>query len=125
MPRKCSADDFEVRVSTIPGAGRGLFAKTRIDLEDTLGYYTGEIITEAELLSGRYSGSDYLLWISKNWIIVGEGAKANYTRFINHSEEPNAYLVVSTRWKTARLECVRPIAPEEEIFFSYGDQFWF
>ncbi len=124
MPRKCTADDFEIRPSTIPGAGLGLFAKVAIELEDTIGFYTGEVITEEELCAGKYSGSHYILWVSSQHIIVGEGDKANYTRYINHSEESNAYLVVSTRWKTARLECVRPIKPGDEIFFSYGEQFW-
>lgn len=123
-PRTFAASHFEVRESTIPGAGKGLFSKVRIEIEETIGYYQGAIITVEELNNGRCSGSDYLMFISAKHIIVGEGPKANYTRYINHSSSPNAFLVVSTRWKTARFEAIRPIAPGDEIFFNYGEQYW-
>jgi hypothetical protein len=41
--------DFEIRPSTIKGAGMGLFSRVDIELEETIGYYTGEVITEAQL----------------------------------------------------------------------------
>jgi len=115
---------FEVKPSTIPDAGLGLFALERIRAGDTIGYYSGEIITSDEMDSGRYSGSEYILWVARNHVIVGEGPKANYTRYINHSDDPNAFLVVSTRWKTARFEALKAIHPGEEIFFHYGDDYW-
>lgn len=115
---------FEIRPSTIEGAGSGLFANTHIAEEDTLGYYEGEIITEKEFHDPNRPFSAYVLWVCRTYIIVGEGPKANYTRYINHSEAPNAFLVVSTRWKTARFEALRDIAPGEEIFFHYGEDYW-
>ena len=124
MPRKHTEDSFEVRESTIPGAGRGLFARTRIDTDDNLGYYTGEVITEEDLEDGICEDSVYLLWVTANHIIVGEGPKANYTRYINHSDEPNAFLITSNRWKSARFEALRTILPGEEVFFNYGDFEW-
>jgi SET domain-containing protein len=116
--------DFEIRPSTIKGAGTGLFSRVNIELEETIGYYTGEVITETQLYEeGKFAGSDYIMWVCKNHIIVGEGPRANYTRYINHSSEPNAFLIVSTRWKSARFECVNPIRPGDEIFFNYGELF--
>jgi hypothetical protein len=47
-PKKWTADDFEIRPSTIEDAGKGLFAKSALGEEDTIGYYTGELITEKE-----------------------------------------------------------------------------
>ncbi len=123
-PHTFDASHFEVRESTIPGAGKGLFSKVPIEIEETIGYYNGEIITVDQLNSGCHSGSEYLMFVSANHIIVGEGPKANYTRYINHSNKPNAYLVVSTRWKSARFEAIRKINPGEEIFFNYGEQFY-
>ncbi len=119
-----TAAEFEVRPSTIPGANLGLFARTRIRAGDTIGYYTGEIITEEEYENGQFSDSRYILWVSRTHIIVGKGAKANYTRYLNHSSRPNAELVVSTRWKTARFKAIRTIRPGEEIFFDYGEYYW-
>lgn len=115
---------FEVRASTIPGAGLGLFARQAIGIEDTIGHYTGELITYGQLAAGCFAGSDYLLGLTSKWLLVGEGPKSNHTRYINHSERPNAFLIVSTRWKTARFEAIRGIAPGEEIFFDYGELYW-
>jgi hypothetical protein len=116
--------DFEIRPSTIKGAGMGLFSRVDIELEETIGYYTGEVITEAQLFEeSTFAGSNYIMWVCTNHIIVGEGPRANYTRYINHSSEPNAFLIVSTRWKSARFECVDPIRPGDEIFFNYGELF--
>jgi len=116
--------DFDIRPSTIQGAGRGLFAKAHIAEEDTIGYYTGEVIDEQEFHNPDRPFSAYVLWVCRTHIIIGEGPRANYTRFINHSDEPNAFLVVSSRWKTARFEALRDIAPGEEIFFDYGEDYW-
>jgi hypothetical protein len=123
-PKKWTADDFEIRTSTIEGAGMGLFAKHAIGEEDTIGYYTGEVITEKEFNDPNRPFSAYVMWVCRSHIIVGEGPKANYTRYINHDDEPNAFLVVSGRWKTARFEALRNIEPGEEIFFNYGEDYW-
>lgn len=123
-PKQLTEADFEIHRSTIKGAGKGLFAKTQIREDDTIGYYTGEVIGEKEFHDPDRPFSAYVLWVTRNHIIIGEGPKANYTRFINHSDEPNAFLVVSSRWKTARFEALRDIAPGEEIFFNYGDDYW-
>ena len=122
--QKWTADDFEIRTSTIEGAGMGLFARHAIREEDTIGYYTGEVITEKEFHDPDRPFSAYVMWVTKDHILVGEGPKANYTRYINHDDEPNAFLVVSSRWKTARFQALRDIEPGEEIFFDYGEDYW-
>lgn len=123
-PKKWPAAAFEIKTSTIEGAGQGLFTKELLAAEDTIGYYTGEVITEQEFHDPQRPFSAYLLWVCRSHIILGEGPKANYTRFINHSDEPNAFLTVSSRWKSARFEALRIIEPGEEIFFNYGDDYW-
>ena len=122
--QKWTANDFEIRSSTIEGAGMGLFARHAIGEHDTIGYYTGEVITEKEFHDPDRPFSAYVMWVTKDHILVGEGPKANYTRYINHDDEPNAFLVVSSRWKTARFQALRDIEPGEEIFFDYGDDYW-
>ena len=119
-----TANDFEIRTSTIEGAGMGLFARHTIVEEDTFGYYTGEVITEKEFHDPDRPFSAYVLWVTKDHILVGEGSKANYTRYINHGDEPNIFLIVSSRWKTARFQALRNIEPGEEIFFDYGEDYW-
>ena len=112
-----SENSFEVRESKITNAGKGLFAKVDIMSGETLGYYSGEVITEDDLDDGICEGSAYLLWVTNDHIIVGEGPKSNYTRYINHGEEPNTRLITSNRWKTARFEALREIKSGEEILF--------
>ena len=123
-PKTWTSEAFEVRPSNIPEAKLGLFAKTRILPGDTIGYYTGRVITEEEMETTRYADSSYILWVTKNHIIVGNGPQANYTRYINHSSRPNAFLVVSTRWKTARFEAILKISADDEIYFDYGEYYW-
>ena len=122
--QKWTAEDFEIRTSTIEGAGMGLFTRYAIGKDDTIGYYTGKVITEKEFHDPDRPFSAYVLWVTKDHILVGEGPKANYTRYINHDDKPNAFLVVSSRWKTARFQALRDIKPGEEIFFDYGEDYW-
>ena len=101
MPKKWTEDAFEVKASSIKGAGRGLFAKEHIEVEDTIGYYTGKVMDDKEFYRKDRPFNAYILWVCKTHIIDGAGEGSNYTRFINHSDEPNAFLIVSSRWKTA------------------------
>lgn len=115
-------DSFVVKRS--PGRGRGLFARVKIWKGETIGYYTGEILRDWHSNREPHRSSRYLMWICKNYWINGVGPRSNYTRYINHSDRPNAELIVSTRWKTARIASLRTILPGEEIFYSYGDEYW-
>lgn len=117
-------ENFEIKPSSIPGIGLGLFAKVPIAKGDTIGYYTGKILTDNQANSNKYCYSKYLLWICEDHWIWGEGKLSNYTRYMNHSEKPNILLVTSTRWKTARFEALKKIAAGEELFFDYGDEYW-
>ena len=126
MPKKKTWNEahFEIRTSTIEGAGQGLFATVPIAKGDTIGYYTGKIISEEEFHREDRPFNAYILWVCRTCIIDGEGEGSNYTRYINHSDEPNTFLIASTRWKTARFEALEDIHPRDEIFFNYGDDYW-
>ncbi len=125
MPKKKvvhTAESFVTKDS--PGRGKGVFAKVRINKGETIGYYTGEIIRDWHSKREPYRSSLYLMWVCKDHWINAVGPKSNYTRYINHSDQPNAELIISARWKTARLESLRSIKPDEEIFYSYGEEYW-
>lgn len=114
------AHHFQVKPSKIPTCGQGLFSEVVLYPGDTVGPYLGEQITDAMSERAPYIDSHYLLWICRDCTIVGE----NYTRYINHSDEPNVQFVVSTRWKKARVEVVKKVLPGEELFLDYGPDFW-
>jgi SET domain-containing protein len=123
-PRVLGEEDFEIKPSSIPGIGLGLFARRTIHEGDTIGPYTGKVITDAQAEREPYVSSHYILWVCRDCNIVAEGKRASYTRYINHSDRPNARFVVSTRWKTARVEAIKRIRTGEEIFLDYGPYFW-
>lgn len=124
MPIRHTAASFFVGPSTIARAGQGLLAAVLIEAEDWIGPYTGIHLAWDDLVSGPHAGSEYILAICHDHYIVSEGPEAGYTRFINHSADPNTVLIVSTRWKTARFEAICPISPGQEIFFNYGEEYW-
>ncbi len=115
---------FDVLPSTVEQAGKGLFSRVTIRAGDTIGEYTGEIVTDDEVNEEPYVDSDYVLWVCKDHNIVGEGPLANHTRYINHSNRPNGRIVCSTRWKKARIEAIRTIKPGDEVFIDYGPYYW-
>jgi uncharacterized protein len=124
-PRTLSAQHFEVRPSGLPQAGLGLFSSVALRRGDTIGRYTGEVLTDTDTEQEPYLSSLYLVWVCRDHWIYGEGPLANHTRFINHCHtRPNARLVVSTRWKSARIEAIRAIRPGEEILYDYGPSYW-
>lgn len=123
-PIRYSEFDFVVKESLVKGIGLGLYTKHHLFKGDTIGYYTGTIITDEDAESPKYIDSKYLLYVCKDWWICGEGKKANYTRYINHSSKPNARLIVSARWKTARFVAIKSIPAGTEIFFDYGRDYW-
>ena len=120
----CSAVDFRIKQSSIRGIGKGLFALRTLYRGDTIGPYTGLILNDAQCHAEPYVNSHYTLWLCKNCNIVAEGEQAGYTRYINHSDRPNAQFIVSTRWKKARVAATKRIRPGEEIFLDYGPAFW-
>jgi len=119
-----SADHFHIMPSTIKNAGNGLFSKINLKPGDSIGEYTGKILTDEQTNSEPYVDSEYILWVCTDWNILGEGPLANHTRYINHSDKPNSRIVASTRWKKARIEVIKNITAGEEIFIDYGPDYW-
>ncbi|MEM7672397.1 MAG: SET domain-containing protein-lysine N-methyltransferase [Verrucomicrobiota bacterium] len=122
-PVEFSESDFEVRDSSIPKIGKGLFAIRLIRPGDTIGFYLGKIINDKMAEEEPYISSRYLVYVCADHWIEGR-IDGNYTRFINHSNKPNAELVTSVRWKSARIKALKLIRPGDEIFFDYGEDYW-
>ena len=123
MPREMQEKDFEVKASSLPGVGQGLFALSSIQKGETIGRYEGMHLTDEQANNEPYVNSRYLVWVCTDCYIDGSRG-GNHTRFINHSKDPNCELITSTRWKTARIRALKDIAPNTELFFDYGDEYW-
>lgn len=117
-------DRFEIKESCKEDAGRGVFAKTNIKKGEHIGYYTGKVLSAKQIQREPYISSSYLVQVTHNYFILGEGKGINFVSFINHCSKPNAELVVSTRWKTARIVALKNIKKGEEIFYNYSDEYW-
>ncbi|MBK7106472.1 MAG: SET domain-containing protein-lysine N-methyltransferase [Ignavibacteriae bacterium] len=117
-------ESFEIKISSKEGAGRGVFTKRKILKGEHIGYYTGKILNAKQITREPFVSSLFILQVTKDHFIYGEGKESNFVSFINHSNKPNAELVVSTRWKKARIVAIKNIKIGEEIFYNYSDEYW-
>lgn len=115
---------FDIRASSTEGAGQGLFTNVTIRPGDTIGEYTGLVLTDRQVNRKPYVDSDYVLWVCKDCNIVGEGELASHTRYINHHHKPNSQFITSTRWKKARVVATKIIRSGKEVFIDYGPYYW-
>jgi hypothetical protein len=122
----------EVRDSTIPFAGKGLFAIKTFKVGDNICPYTGEVLTKEDL--DRIYGprlAVYALSVTKDYFIdavdPNKSSLARYANDYRGSDDvnsPNARLTGNANSKTARIEAAKTIHPGEEIFLNYGDEYW-
>ncbi|HSX26137.1 MAG TPA: SET domain-containing protein-lysine N-methyltransferase [Chlamydiales bacterium] len=108
--------------------GFGVFAEKRIAPCAFVGEYTG-IIRERKRkqLRDKYYCVRYTVWDMgrRNFVIDAE-EKGNFTRFINHSPNPNLGLQ-SVYWRGLPrmiLVALREIAEGTQLTFDYGPIFW-
>ena len=119
---------LDVAPSTIPEAGQGLFSLSNRSKGDRIVAYTGESLS-VSALEKRYPKGDvgvYCLAISSSVFIDsalsrGVGASANASR---NGAKPNAKFVLDVRGGSARLEATRCIRAGDEVFVSYGREYW-
>jgi len=134
----------EVRVSSIPGAGCGVFAKRAFKRDDIVCYYHGQEVTQATIGS-----CEYVLEVSPGKYVDGfreVRRKRGVAQFINDFatfkiDSKRGYLVeseirdIANYLKTSprmanvfscgtTFRAARDIAPGEELFFNYGTRYW-
>jgi len=120
--------ELDVDMSTVPGAGRGLFSLVDRPKGARLVEYLGEVLSSDEN-NQRYPKDTvgvYCLRVSASVFLDsalfrGVGAVANAPP---SGTRPNARFVTHAASKSARLEGTRPIKAGEEIFVSYGAEYW-
>jgi hypothetical protein len=115
----------EIRPSTIPGAGQGLFALERIEAGVTVGEYTGDIVNSV-FKALRLRNRDYLANTSNPAISIDALRRPEaMMRYVNHhprEEKRN----VRFRDEGCRkfYETTRSVDPGEELLTNYGDLYW-
>ena len=115
--------------------GFGLFARHSMRENDIICLYSGErrsdAVEETNKYTCRIQGDSKG---SESFFIDGQDQPYYSGRWINHSNDPNARLVVplggvirchNTTKCAILVECIKPIGKNEEIFVDYGDRFRF
>lgn len=112
MKRKLFQSKLVVKKS--PLHGYGVFAEKTIK--------KGELIEECYIILSR--GGDKVL---QDFYFDADGKSALFTGFgsiYNHSDDPNADYKINIKNRLATLKAARTIRKGEEIFVSYGEE-WF
>jgi hypothetical protein len=107
--------------------GFGLFARSAIPSGTYIGEYTGKVRREKTTFSNSYSFFYASDPIEEGYsYFVDALSEGSYTRFINHSDEPNVspYLVYYDGLLHQALISTRNIPIGEQIFYDYGPYFW-
>jgi len=107
-------DRFELRPSTIPGAGLGVFA--RIDLPAGATLEVIGVLVTANSISDRCTHfADHHKFRVGDKLLIPLG----FGGLVNHSLEPNLEKIIEG--DRVHFRSLRPIAAGEELFFRYPD----
>jgi len=147
-----SQRDHGVHIAKSPGKGMGAFASCRFAARETVGDYTGEMVS-LERHEARYGGSregwtaedaewlasreardvsvtgEYVVRITDDLFVDAEDPDASsWCRFINHDAKPNLALKVLPKGIAGKprvwFVALRNIEVKDELCFDYGPDFW-
>ena len=138
MNKKCGFKNLKVLKSTIEGAGWGLFSTAVIDKKDIICSYEGARFEGDYDESSAGEGKDYVAMakmfkVSKDGKITKEikvyvdswEEDSCYGRYVN--DPLNDHLVnarIVMRGDKMVLVALEEIRPGQEIFISYGEDYW-
>jgi len=108
--------DGIIKESSIKGGGRGVFS--------TRSYNVGDIIEvcpciKQEIIYSIGNFTYYLFNYNKDYQLLAFGFCSIY----NHKDDPNSKWSIVNK-EQMKIEAVKPIKPGEEIFVSYGPQYF-
>jgi len=120
---------LRVKKSQLPQAGKGLFTKTDIPKGTRMVEYKGRIQPWREV-KDQDGINGYLMYINRNVVINGLAAVKTLARYANDAGglvrlegiRNNAEFV--SEGKRCFIEAKRNIKAGEEIFASYGREYW-
>lgn len=124
-------ENFTVKKSQIPGAGKGLYTKRDIKKGERFLEYLGEIITEKELdARAENDFYGYAFYISKKKCIDAYNTPDAIARYANDAKGLTRVEGLKNNccydvWKNGGwIKAERNIKAGEEILVSYGKEYW-
>ncbi|RYD56101.1 MAG: SET domain-containing protein [Sphingobacteriales bacterium] len=121
--------DLEIRTSTIPGAGNGLFTKVFIPKGTRIIEYTGKVTSwkDANHADGKNA---YIFFINRNNVIDALRYKSSLARYANDARgltrvkgiKNNCEYIIEK--KRVYIDALRDIPEGSEILVSYGQEYW-
>ncbi len=124
-------EDFEVKESTIPGAGKGLFTKRDLKKGERIIEYMGEIITDAECdIRAENDQYGYIFYIGKNKCIDAYNIPEAIARYANDAKGLTKVNGITnnccyTIYKhSGWIKAEKNIKAGSEILVSYGAEYW-
>lgn len=123
---------LEIKESNIKNAGNGVFTKEFIPKDSRIGFYEGIVSNDERLIT------DYTFTLSDKWFVDGFHYPRSYIAMVNDpfdgTFEYNCEFDVQhvtksgkqLRFKDRRvfLKAIKDIEPGEELYASYGDDYW-
>ncbi len=122
-------DQLEVKHSTLPGSGKGLFTTKPIAKGTRIVEYKGKITTWAA--ADHDDGNNaYIYYISRNHVIDASGYISSVARYANDAAglsrikglSNNAHYVMDG--KRIFIEATKNIPAGAEILVAYGKDYW-
>ncbi|KAJ4352288.1 vacuolar membrane-associated protein iml1 [Didymosphaeria variabile] len=129
-----------IRISLTPSKGYGVFARSDFKANQVLGEYTGELVPidktrsdeETQYLANINIGKASLtqkgtLACRQPYCCIDAASKGSVFRFLNHSCDHNAALILGRIGMSRRvmmIQTTKPIAEGEEITIDYGPEYF-
>lgn len=119
---------MEVKPSTLPGSGSGLFTTKAIAKGERIIEYTGKIRTWKEVQNE--DDNMYILFVNNRHIIDASKRKKSLGRYINDAKGLTKIKGITNNTQFVRegnrifIEAVRNIPEGAEIFVGYGKDYW-
>lgn len=126
---------LQIKKSSIPGAGMGLWTSKKIPANATVTQYGGELISLQEE-QRRDSGYGVQVNPRQDWVRDGRSTQSGLGRWINQCREQNrkrapkcrnnAKFSVNNKKKTVSIKTLKDkaIPAGSEIFIGYGGSYW-
>jgi len=118
--------EYTIATSTIPNAGNGAFANIPLPKGTVLGKYRGKKLSKAQY--ERLENDSYVWELSSPhgpiYMDAANPAHGNWLRFLNDSRDRRVNVEPYQYRGNIYYRTIRNINPGQELFISYGDNYW-